>query len=241
MSNNFVVTGTSGYLGQEISRYLAEEQGANVLGISRSAPKSKPGGNFRNFHTIDLLNFNHLKKLRSVTEKHFGDEPFNVVNAVGYFYAYETMLDTPLAEAHRIMDASYTTVYNTAHTLIQPMIDRGGGHFIVFSCLSTRYNYPKMTPFVASKSALNALVKQIANEYGHHITSNALMLTTLKTETEKTMKPNGDYDNWLELSEVAKTVYELSRMPKEFQGNFLELKKYSESFYGKSVNDRQKK
>lgn len=239
-SKNFVITGVNGYLGKEISNYLSKEHGCKVLGLSRSKSDIKIEGNFKHVWGVDLLNPNDLKKMRNITEKHF-DEPFNIVNAVGYFYAYKLMLDTPLEEAHKIMNASYTTVYNTAHTLLPLQIQNGGGHFIVFSCASTKYNYPMMTPFVNSKMALNGLTKQIANEYGgQNIVSNAILLTTLKTETEKNMKPNGDYNNWLELSEVAKFVHYVSQLPKTVQGNLLEIKKYSPSFFGSGYNDRVK-
>lgn len=237
-SKNFVITGVSGYLGQEIARYLSEDQGCNVLGISRSKPDLKISGAFENLSGIDLLKPSSLKKMQSETKKAFQDS-FNIVNAVGYFYAYETLLDTPLDEAKKIMDGSFTTVYNTAHTLLPLQIQNGGGHFISFSCCSTIYNYPKMTPFVASKSAINALVKQIANEYGDkNIISNAFLLTTLKTDTEKNMKPNGDYENWLELSEVAQKVHWLSQNPPFVQGNLIKLYKHSKSFFGQAQSER---
>lgn len=241
MKRNYIVTGANGQLGYAISKYLIEEKKSNVICVTRSSCNLTFDGKYNHIKNIDLLDEHSLNELVQKVEKCFNSK-FHVINAVGYYEGQQRFEETDILEADKIMQLNYTTVYNTANKLTPLQIKLGGGHFLMFSCDSTNYFYPHMAPFIAAKSALNALTKCLANEYfKYNIFSNSFSLTTLDNEKERRNKPYGDFKNWLNLTDIAEKVYEFTKLENLVSGNLIKLYNYSDSFFNESYFDRIRK
>ena len=237
---NYLVTGANGPLGRAIANHLLE-LGHNVFVTSRveSEHYTRSGPSVLHVAHIDLLDKSALGRLKDHCVSFFKGA-FHIINCTGHYKGQEEYHKTDVEETFRIFASNYIAVQNTASTLIPLQIDRGGGHFIAFSCNSVLYNYPHMAPFTASKAALESLVKSLANEYfGKGLVTTAFRLATLHTDHEIRVKPNGDHKNWLQLNEVAEFLSTYTAQPIGLHsGNVMNLFHYSDTFFRKSYFER---
>ena len=240
MMMNYLVTGANGPLGQAIAKFLLAN-GHKVLVTSRATSDRYDGLGVSVQHLagIDLLDVAGLERLKSACGSFFTG-PFHIINCTGHYEGQEDYHKTTVDESFKIFASNYLAVQNTATTLIPLQIERGGGHFIAFSCNSVLYNYPQMAPFTASKAALESLTKSLANEYfGMGLVTTAFRLATLHTEHELQVKPYGDHKNWLQLDEVAQFLSAYTAQPIGLHsGNVMNLFHYSDTFFSKSYFER---
>ena len=242
---NYLITGANSFLGKAIIKYLSSDTNNKLLIVTRSKIDFSEYSENKNIYYqsgIDLLD---AKCLQILTDKcsSFFEGKLNTINCVGYYKGQEPFEKTTISEAKKIFDSNFVCVYNTANAIIPYLIKNGGGHFICFSCKSVKYRYPLMAPFSASKAALDCLVGSLANEYSKiGLVANSFSLSTLDTDFERTVKPFGDFDNWLKLKEVAVIIENVVTSGFDIMnGNTIDLFKYSESFFKKSYFDRIKK
>lgn len=238
-SNTYVVTGANSFLGKAFVKILAEK-GNIVIAVSRS-PIDEKIDNVSYLEGIDLLdekNLNTLKQYIINLRK-----PFNVINPIGYFPGFNSLEEETLKSSSRVFESNITALYNVAHSLLPIMVSNGGGHFVGFSSHTNYQHFPKNIAFTAAKSAVDSLIKSIANEYCQfNIFSNCFALATLLTNVEKELKPNGDFDGWLKTEEVCNTVISIIETKQNIiNGNTIHLYKYSNSYFGESYYDRIKK
>ena len=243
MKLNYLVTGANGPLGEAIAMQLIAN-GHKVLVTSRASSQRYRdlGQSVLHRDGIDLLEPEALDTLREACASYF-QGGFHIINCTGHYKGQEEYHLTDVNESFKIFASNYLAVQNTATTLVPLQIERGGGHFIAFSCNSVQYNYPQMAPFTASKAALESLIKSLANEYfGRGLVTTAFRLATLRTDHELQVKPYGDHANWLELNEVAEFVATYSSQPSLLHsGNVMNLFHYSDTFFSKSYFERIRK
>lgn len=242
---NILITGGNSALGIGLTKYFGSEGNNRILVSSRTKIFDKlefPQLDY--IEGIDLLDESSLTKLYKKAESYFNNE-FHIINAVGRYFTegHKPFLSVNISEASSILHSNYTTVYNTANCLLPLQIDKGGGHFIGFSCTSVLYRYPTMAAFSAAKSALENLIGCLANEYYKDgVIANCFQLSTLKTAEEKKLKPTEDPESWLDLNDVAVFISDFLKMKKNIiSGNSMHIYKYSDSFFGKSYYERIKK
>jgi len=239
MNNNnnrqYLITGLSSDIGRALVCHLLKDSSNRMLTTSRSKIDSLPKelcDNYRHLNEIDLAKQIDLEKLRSATQDFF-DQPFIAIHCVGDFWYHKPLDDTPLSDAHKMMESHYCTLYGLAHTIIPIFKNLGGGKLIAFSCNSVGHNYPEMSAFTSAKAALECFIKCISNEYSkYNVIANAIALSTIRTpkvELSKKLKYHEDYITIDELAEmVLETVAELSPL---INGNVIRLLKYSDAFY----------
>lgn len=238
---NYLITGASSNLGKVLANHLSKNRDNKLIITSRKTVDLgiDPNENVKYLPGIDLLNEADLKIISDTTNVFFEGQ-FSVIHCTGYYEGQEPLEHMRLSESTRIFESNFTTVYNLTTQLLSIMIEKGGGHFIGFSCNSVKYNYPQMAPFTAAKAALESLFKTIANEfYDRGIYANNFQLATLLTEHEIKIKPHGDHKKWLKTIEVVNCIEQFINQPYQLQnGNTIQLYHYSESFFGQSYFDR---
>lgn len=243
-TKNYVITGATSYLGREIINYLSLDENNKIIAISRKSQKNEAYTNNANVHRLEGIDLLVKDCLAIMTEKvkMLFNESFHVINCTGYYKGQKDFEKVSFEESNEIFESNYTTVYNTALYLLPLIKDRKGGHFIGFSCNSVRFNYPQMAPFTAAKSALESLIRTIANEqYAFGVIANSFQLSTLLTEHEVEVKPNGDHENWLKPIEVAYYIESFIQQPMPISnGNSINLYHHSDSFFNKSYFERIK-
>lgn len=242
IQKNFLITGANSYLGKAIFE-IFKNKGYRLLLVTheRNEFGNIDSNDIRVIKGIDLLNETHLEKLSSEVRSFFS-EGFNIINCVGFYEGQKPFEKTSIQESIKIFNSNFVTIYGVASTLIPIMAEEGGGHFICFSCNSVRYNYPQMAPFTAAKSALESLMRSLANEfYDRGIYANSFQLSTLLTDFELKVKPHGDHGNWLPPQEVAEYIDTfVSQKPQIVNGATINLYHYSDTFFHSSYFDRIK-
>lgn len=238
---NYLITGVNGSLGNGIAKYFIEKKNCKILCTSRGANTVSFNGQYKHIPSINLLEESHLDKLSKEAEEYFNGK-FHIINAVGRYYqnGHQPFLDVSLKEADDIFNSNFKTVYNTANKLIPIQVQKGGGHFIGFSCTSVINKYPTMSAFSSSKAGLDSLIGSLANEhYKDKIIANSFQLSTLNTEEERKLKPHGDFNSWLNIEEIAEFLYNfISIEPSLISGNSIHIYKHSNSFFNTSFFER---
>ena len=244
MKKSYVITGASSYLGKALAAFYCKNGNKVVLTSQRPCADLVK---FQNIDTrylpyLNLVEENCLDSLRDEISEFLMDG-FHVINCVGYFPDYKTIEDMDLSDAKRVLESNVLSVFGVANRLLPLMRERGGGHFIGFSMHTAYQHYPYMAVFSAAKIALESLIKGIANEYLEHgVIANAISLATLLTDTERRIKPYGDYPHWLKTEEVCEIVNNLIEHSGNLvNGSVIHAYKYSETFFGDSYFHRIRK
>jgi NAD(P)-dependent dehydrogenase (short-subunit alcohol dehydrogenase family) len=240
---NYLITGVSSFLGREFVNYLSKDVNNNIIATSRTLVDIDINlENLKYLSNIDLLKEEDIEILINETRIRF-ENPFNVIHCSGYYKGQEPLESMSFDESSRIFNSNFLTVYNLSVRLLDVMIEKGGGHFVGFSCNSVKYNYPQMAPFTAAKSALESFFRTVANEfYEKGIYANTFQLATLLTNYEISRKPFGDHKKWLKLDEVVTYVEQFLNQPNQLlNGNSIQLYHYSDSFFKESYYERIKK
>lgn len=240
---NYIITGISSYLGREFLNILSANKDNKLIVTSRRKVEfvTELTSNVNYFPCVDLLKEEDIMNLVDAAKELF-DDKFSVIHCSGYYGGQEPIQRTSISESNRIFESNFVTVYNLSTLLIPVMKEKGGGHFVGFSCNSVMYNYPQMAPFTAAKSALESFFRSIANElYDQNIYANSFRLATLLTDHEISHKPHGDHNQWLKLYEVVGYVEQFLTQKYQIQnGNAIQLYHYSDSFFNKSYFERIK-
>ena len=169
MITNFVVTGASSDIGGILVRTIID-QGGRVLATGyRNTPKEGMGDGvgYHFMQGMNLLDVTCLEQLREQVRSRFS-ERFALVHCAGDFWRHKPLVHTQLTEISSMVNSHYVTLANTTQILLPMMIKAGGGAIVAFSCNSVGYSYPDMSPFTASKAAVEAFMKCMANEYSQY-------------------------------------------------------------------------
>ena len=241
----FLITGASSYLGRSLARILAKNDRNRLLLTSRRPPghgsviKNK---NIHHLHGIDLSQEEGLSALAKAVDGFFPGK-FHVVNCLGFFPGYRAMEDLSPGDAKKVFESNVVALYGVAHRLLPMMCKRKGGHFIGFSSHTNYQHYPNIVAYSAAKAAVESMISGIANEYlSRGIIANTIALSTMFTETERKMKPQGDRKNWLRPEEVSRFIQDFVLQPAALvNGNVIHLYKYSDSYFHQSYFERIKK
>jgi len=90
-----------------------------------------------------------------------------------------------------------------------------------------------MASFTAAKSAVESLVRSLANEFsGDGMRFNSLVLASVKTKKVKQSKPHGDFLHFIPPSDILPVIkFLLSGDAYLVNGNAINLFKHSDQFY----------
>ena len=246
LSQNLVVLGANSDIGSELVRRAASQTGMQILAVSRSPV---PAGmvdppNIARLTGLDLTKENHLSVLRAKVSGRFR-HPFTVVHSVGNFWIHKPLIETGMSEIREMIESQFLTLFGVARVLTPIMIKNRGGRLVAFSCNSVGYNYPDMSPFTASKAAIESFVKCYANEHAEFgISACALALPTIRTPKVLKEKLSGDHKNYIKPEDLADFILNhIMTQPHEVNGNIVKMFKHSRTFYHESYyarNPRQK-
>ena len=236
-----LITGISSDLGTVLANAFATDKGINIIGSMRR--KLLPDDNFPDNVLIvdecDLTDIKDAKRIASVVSATF-HEQFSLIHSVGNFWEHVPFLQTSSLEAQKMFESHMLTLYTVLQEIIPIMISNGGGSCVAFSCNSTKYNYPLMAAFTASKSSIESLIRSLAHEFsGDRIRFNSLSLASLKTKKVKESKPHGDFVNFLDPLELVPIIrFLLSDDSIYVNGTTFNIYKYSDNFYRKGYLSR---
>lgn len=246
IKKNYLITGATSALGTAIAFSLIEKfrDECNLLLVSRSHSKELElleNSNVIYLSGVDLLGDNINDQILPSAKKLF-EGSFNLIHSAGDFWFHNSFFEINTSEAQKMMDSHYGTLYNVLQNILPLMIKNGGGKVLTFSCNASEYNFPNMLPFTAAKTAVDATIKCIAHEFANkNIVANSIALSSLKTPHNKDSKPNGDFDNYLDLRELSYNVIEIAELSNGLvNGNVIHCYKHSDSYYNEGYFQRIK-
>ncbi len=233
-SKQIIITGISSELGCVFAKELARGKGVQIIGTMRRAKKTadKFPRNVQVIDGCDLTKPDCCRQVANAAKKQFKG-PFGFIHSVGDFWDHVPFLDFEPDSARRMFASHVTTFYNVLQALVPAMQSHRGGSCIAFSCNSVRYNYPSMASFTASKSAVDGLVRSLANEFsGEGLRFNSLVLASVKTKKVHDSKPHGDFAHFIPPKDIVPVIqFLLSRDSYLINGNAINLFRHSKQFY----------
>lgn len=179
---NAIVTGGNRGLGKSISEAFAQ-QGANVAilcrneqsGIAAAAELEKYGGTYFCIQT-DVGNIKSCKAATEEAIRRFGKIDILVNNAGVACGGPFLDMDEELSEWYRVQNIDLNGLAHMSYFVGKHMRDTGGGKVInISSNAADIVNSECMSPYSASKAAVNRLTKCLAYEWGQYgVTVNAI-------------------------------------------------------------------
>ncbi len=205
-----LVTGAEGALGSSAVAFFAGK-GYRVTGSVH--PKSKPGSSGEAMFLADLASEEDVNRLaRGVRESWGGVDA--VFHCAGGF-RMGSVSESKGEDFEFLHNANFKSAWLVARAFLPMMKQSGFGRFVVVSAAAAFAPAgPEMGLYVASKSAVNALVEAAATEMrGSGVTVNAVCPTILDTPANRLAMPNADFATWVSRESLLAVVASLFESP----------------------------
>ena len=165
-----IVTGATGGIGEATAKLFLQE-GASVMLVGRSKDKlnetrERLGVNARLADSVaDAADEEAMSGAVAATVETFGGVDIMVANAgtEGRFKPIEALTRQDFEE---VLKTNVIGVWLAMKLSVEPMKQRGGGSIIAMASIAGVVGSPTMSPYIASKHAVNGLVKTAAWELG---------------------------------------------------------------------------
>lgn len=234
-----IVTGASGFLGKAIVDFAVKDpRVSHVIAVHRR-PCGKTKGNCENLGSTNLATDAGIARLQRKIERR-SESKLALVHCAGDFPALSPLHAVPLTDLRTTIDNNLTSFLGAMKASLPSMRRNGWGKLLAFSSHARIEHYPYMGAFNLAKAALESAVRTAANENARFgISANTILIATLKTDTERGLKPKGSFDDWLEPSDVASFSLDIiSTEGCHLNGSLLHYWQHSDSFFGQSAFER---
>jgi short-subunit dehydrogenase len=214
-----IVTGSSSGIGAAAARRLAD-RGATVCLLARRADDLeavaagiRAAGGVAEAYPVDLTDDAATRRAVAQVLASHGHVDVLVSNAARSIRRPVTESLDRLHDHERVMAINYFAAVRLIHLVLPSMLERGRGHVVVSSTLSTQVPIPLFSAYLASKSALESYARSLSAELGHTgITTTTVHFPMVRTEmsggTEiyramKMMSPD-EAGRWIERAVVSR-------------------------------------
>ena len=204
--DGIVVGGAEGALGMAVVQHLLQA-GCRVHAVDRQrVPQSVPEHDALTTHSCDLSDGQAVAKLLAHLDAQHGGFAAVVNAAGGFVWAKTDACDD--ADLDFLLAANFKSAFLLTKYALPHMSARGGGRIVLFSAAATlRGGEVGMGAYLASKSALNALVLSTAAELsGSGITINAIAPTIIDTPRNRRDMPQANFAAWVQATTINKTI-----------------------------------
>lgn len=206
-----IVTGASGGLGREITRYFLT-LGARVIGVARTREKLlhslsdiSEQDNQRLFpFTADISHWEEALLMQKEAVKRF-KRIDGLVHTVGGFKAGKAVAETTEEEWETMMVLNLKSAFLCSKAVWPIMQDQKAGKILTISALAAIHPKANRGAYQVSKSGLIALIKSLALEgKEHNIQVNSIAPSVIETEANKKAMPQAESSKWVRPEEIAK-------------------------------------
>lgn len=221
-----IIAGAGPGLGQTLLKTF-EKKGYKVVGLNRSLPlKEHTNVDIR---TVDLTDEQATMTVIQALIKEYGSPKIVVHNTA-------QLLIEPLAQTSRddfesCWRSMALSAFVLAKSVMQPMVDNGGGTFIVSGATASMRGSAHFSAFSSAKFALRGLTQSLAREYqplGVHVI-HTILDGIIDTDNSRALH-NMKEDQMMKPQDIADVYLGLSQQPKSTWMHECDLRPYSGSF-----------
>jgi len=197
-----LVTGASRGLGRDMAVCLAEA-GATVLCAGRSvkdleatakAITRKKGKAF--VVPLDITNEETTKaQIRAVIRKHKRIDV--LVNNAGVIHR-QNIVDTATPDFRKVIETDLIGQFVVSREVGRHMLAREYGRIVNISSVMAVLGRASVAGYVSAKHGLVGLTKNLAAEYGPHVTANAIAPGYIRTELNVPLQKNKEFSAMLQ-------------------------------------------
>jgi len=204
-----IVTGSSGNLGQEVTRKFIAE-GYNVVGTvipNDPAPMDFPADRFEKV-VVDLMSEDDSQKLAATVISKHGEINAAILTVGGF--AMGNIAETKTADLMKQYKLNFETAYNIARPVFAQMMKQNGGRiFLIGSRPGLEAKSGNgMIAYGLAKSLIFRLA-ELMNEEGkvHNVVTCVIVPSTIDTPQNRKAMPDTDPNNWVKAEEIANVIY----------------------------------
>ena len=197
-----LVTGASRGLGRDMALCLAEAgatvlcAGRNVkdLGTTARAIARRKGKAF--VVPLDITDEAATKaQVRAIVRRHRRIDV--LVNNAGVIHR-ENIVDTATADFRKVIETDLIGQFVLAREVGRHMLAREYGRIVNISSVMAVLGRASVAGYVSAKHGLVGLTKNLAAEYGPHVTANAIAPGYIRTELNVPLQKNKEFSAMLE-------------------------------------------
>lgn len=175
-----VITGCSRGLGKAMTRGF-QELGHEVFGCSRSAETIAEFDDSEHFLPCDVSDNQSVETFAASVLKS-GKAPDILINNAALINENAPLWEVPEEEFARLMDVNINGVANMIRHFVPAMIDAGSGVIVNFSSYWGRSTSSDVTPYCASKWAIEGLTSGLAQDLPPGLAAVALNPGVIHTD-----------------------------------------------------------
>ena len=203
MKNRVVLlTGASRGLGRDMALTLAGA-GATVLCAGRTVKEleatakaiTRKGGK-AHVVPLDITDEDAVKtQVRTIIATHRRIDV--LVNNAGVIHR-ENIVDTATADFRKVIETDLISQFILAREVGRHMLARKYGRIVNISSVMAIFGRASVAGYVSAKHGLVGLTKNLAVEFGPHVTANAIAPGYIRTELNVPLQKNKDFTGMLE-------------------------------------------
>ena len=197
-----LVTGASRGLGRDMALALAEA-GATVICAGRTVKEldttaraiDRKGGR-AHVVTLDVTDeADVVAKVAAIVAKHRRIDV--LVNNAGIVHRQD-IVDTATADFRKVIETDLVSQFIVAREVGRHMLVRKYGRIVNISSVMAVLGRASVAGYVSAKHGLVGLTKNLAAEFGPHVTANAIAPGYIRTELNVPLQQNKDFSGMLE-------------------------------------------
>lgn len=219
-----IVAGAGAGLGQSLLARF-EQGGFEVVGLGRTAPADPTG----EFHKLDLADPKAVPAEVANIISAYGPPTIVVHNTAELVIA--PFAETTLDDFSRTWTSMVQSAFLLAQSTLLPMVNAGGGTFIVSGATASLRGGNKFAAFASAKFALRGLTQSLAREYqpkGIHV-CHAILDGIIDTDRSRDLH-SLDPAKMMNPEDIAEIYWQLAHQSKSTWTHELDMRPASEGF-----------
>ena len=206
-----IVTGAGGHLGGTVSEVFLSH-GMTVVGADLTVDSEELVADDErdglHWMYMDGADPRSVESVVDRVEDALGPVSF-YVNCAGGF-RWTLMGDASDEALDFLIDANLKSALYGVRAVLPGMKERNDGRILLMSSKSTLNPSKGEGPYAATKAALNALTKSVADEVkSSRVTINAILPTVIDTPTNREEMPDADFETWVRREQIAELMLDL--------------------------------
>jgi NAD(P)-dependent dehydrogenase (short-subunit alcohol dehydrogenase family) len=130
-----------------------------------------------------------------------------LVNLVGGFAADQPVADTPITEFERLFRLNLRPTYLVTQAVLPRLVSAGSGSIVCTGAAAALHPFAGGAGYTASKAAVIAFAKTVAEEgRPHGVRCNAILPTTIDTKANREAMPESEWHKLVPPARIASTV-----------------------------------